>query len=113
MEGQRQTRRLSSSINVTFPNSRRAAAAGNEFLDLFFEVFVNLFGKIVVQAATGKQLFKPIHDSPGARARVIPSNMGSKSSLVAQCDYRIDAHGTARGNVTRQQGNRGHHQGYA
>src|SRR5207302_3308886 len=42
-------------------------AAGNEFLDLFFEVFVNLFGKIVVEAATRKQLFEPIHHSPGAK----------------------------------------------
>ena len=32
-------------------------AGGNEFRDLFFEVFLNLFGKIVVETATGKQLF--------------------------------------------------------
>src|SRR5712664_728729 len=52
-------------------------AAGNEFLDLFFEMRLNLFGKIVEEAAARKQLFKPIHDSPGAKTRVVPSSIRS------------------------------------
>src|SRR5712664_1245680 len=52
-------------------------AGGDEFLDLFFEMLLNLFGEIVEEAAARKQLFKPIHDSPGAKIRVVPSSIRS------------------------------------
>src|SRR6266568_5471452 len=50
----------------------------NQLLDLFFEVLLNLFGEIAVEAASRKQLFQPHHDSPGAKTRVIPSSIFSK-----------------------------------
>src|SRR5260370_30386438 len=64
---------------------------------------VNLFGEIVEEAATRKQLFKPIHDSPGAKIRVVPSSIRSEQSLVTQSNHWVDFRGAARGNVTRQQ----------
>src|SRR5882762_3663832 len=50
----------------------------NQFLDPFLKVRLNLFGKIVVQAATGKELLEPVHDSPRAKTRVMPSSIFSK-----------------------------------
>src|SRR5260370_25719724 len=64
---------------------------------------VNLFGEIVEEAATRKQLFKPIHDSPGAKIRVVPSSIRSEQSLVTQSNHWVAFRGPARGNVTRQQ----------
>src|SRR5260370_24050970 len=62
-------------------------AAGNKCFDFFLKMRLNLFGKIVVEGAARKQLFKPIHDSPDAKIRVVPSSIRSGPSLVPQCDH--------------------------
>ena len=64
-EGQRQTSRLSC-FNQSYISKCAAGggggfffgqAAGDEFLDLFFEVFADFIGEIVVEAAAREELF--------------------------------------------------------
>ena len=73
----------------------------NRLLDLLFEVFANLFRQLFIEIATREQVLKPthaspavnerqcpvcsarsktqeIHDSPGAKTRVIPLSILSK-----------------------------------
>src|SRR5580658_6891070 len=55
----------------------RGHAARNEFRCLFFEVSANLFRKVVVDPLPQEPLPQPLHNSPGARTRAIPSSIHS------------------------------------
>jgi hypothetical protein len=52
-------------------------AAPHQCFHLFFQVLLNLFGEIAVKTMARNQLLEPVHDSPLASTRVIPSSMRS------------------------------------
>jgi hypothetical protein len=52
-------------------------ALPHQSFHLFFKVFPHLFGEIAVKATARNELPEPVHDSPRARTRVIPSSMRS------------------------------------
>src|SRR4030095_11877882 len=56
-------------------------AKRNQLLGLLVKMLLDLFREITVEAAAQKQLLQPIHDSPGARTRVIPSSIVSKRDI--------------------------------
>ena len=61
-------------------------AARHQLLNLLFEVFPNLFGKLVVELLPEEQSCEPTHDSPGAKTRVIPSSiLSNRDTSCSRC----------------------------
>jgi len=61
-------------------------AARNQLLDLFLQVFPNLFREFAIELSPRDQLLRPVHDSPGPKTRVIPSSVRLKlDTSLSRC----------------------------